>query len=582
MLKIVNEFEVDYDQHSPIWWYTRECFLSSIINQAFRTMDMKVIIKMGLFLRDICRQIKNIHEKKSKLLDPLTVYRCLKLNTSDFNLLQQNKDDYVSFSSFLLAHIEREFEINVCSNAQQSIDVFPVLFKIEIDPINSEFIPFASLDQLSYDSNTNNDVLFSMNSVFRIASMAKTEKNIWHVQLTGANENDYSLKLSIGFMSLLAPKEKGWNKLGQVMIFVNKLKRAEDLYKILMESIDINDKKAMNGSYDEASLFFEKELQIQKKILPSRHVDLASLYNLIGVSNSKMGKLQNAFLYYEKALKIQEEILPSNHADLAITYDNIGLLHQKLGNHVTALSYHQQALEINEEVLSSHHPDLAINYNNLAQIYTFMEDYVNALSYYEKAIRIQELILSSDNPDLAIVYDNIGGVYEKMNEFDKALLFYRKALKINEKVLNSNHPDLAVTYNNIGNIKFYLEDYSSAMLFYRKALQIQQTSLSRNHPYIANTYNSIGIVYKSMREFSNALSYYEKALQIQETSLSPNHSDFMTTYMNLGALYYNTGKYSTSLSYFERALKIGQVSLPENHSTMKRLQKYIAILEKEL
>jgi hypothetical protein len=56
--KVIDEFVRDYDRSSPIWWYTRECFIYSMLNKALRTQDIEIIIKTGFFIRDLHRQIQ--------------------------------------------------------------------------------------------------------------------------------------------------------------------------------------------------------------------------------------------------------------------------------------------------------------------------------------------------------------------------------------------------------------------------------------------------------------------------------------------------------------------------------------------
>jgi tetratricopeptide (TPR) repeat protein len=553
MLKIVDEFEEDDDQHSPIWWYTRESFLSSILNPAFRTMDIKVLIKMSSFLRDMCQQIDDLCANISMSLKPFTVYRCLQIKTNDFNKLQKSSGYYLSFYSFLLANTERENEIEVCSNGQQDTETLPVLFQIYIEPFTAVFTPFVLLDQLSYDTNTRNDIFFSMDSVFRITSIVKTDRNIWQAEVTGKDINDDLMEYFAELFNLQMSKEKGWSKLGLMMIAMQDLNRAEELYKILLETVDRSDEKDIaliyeklatikfnNGSYDEAYFFLEKTYQIQKRILPSNDYNLISLYNKMGVSNSKMGKFQKALIYYHKALKIEKEILPFDHRDLAVTYDNIGLVNQKLGNYLTALSYHKKALQINEKVLSPNDRDLSINYNNIGGVYHSMGDYPNALLFRQKALQIDELVLSPNDPNLAFMYDNMGGLYRDMKEYEKAFLFYEKSLEISEKVLHSDHPELVVTYNNIGLTKFSMGDYASA------------------------------------------LSFYEKALRIQQKSLPPYHFQLITIYVNLGELYYTIGQYPSALSHYERALEIGEISLSKYHPQVTRIRQAIAALERDL
>ena len=60
-MKIIDEFEERYDQPSPIWWYTRECFLYWMLNTALRTHDTETILSMSCFLRDLHCQIDGLY-----------------------------------------------------------------------------------------------------------------------------------------------------------------------------------------------------------------------------------------------------------------------------------------------------------------------------------------------------------------------------------------------------------------------------------------------------------------------------------------------------------------------------------------
>jgi hypothetical protein len=73
-LNIVNTFERDYELHSPIWWYTKEPFIYTTLNQALRKQDIEIIIKMGFFLQDLHRQIARIHSENHQTTK-MIVYR---------------------------------------------------------------------------------------------------------------------------------------------------------------------------------------------------------------------------------------------------------------------------------------------------------------------------------------------------------------------------------------------------------------------------------------------------------------------------------------------------------------------------
>jgi len=60
-LGIIGQFEHDYANHSPAWWYTRECFLYKMLNKALRTQNIDISCKMGFFIRDLHKQLEQLH-----------------------------------------------------------------------------------------------------------------------------------------------------------------------------------------------------------------------------------------------------------------------------------------------------------------------------------------------------------------------------------------------------------------------------------------------------------------------------------------------------------------------------------------
>jgi hypothetical protein len=57
-LRVVDEFCSDYERHSPVWWYTRDCFIYRMLNKALRIHDIEMITKFGFFIKDLHRQLE--------------------------------------------------------------------------------------------------------------------------------------------------------------------------------------------------------------------------------------------------------------------------------------------------------------------------------------------------------------------------------------------------------------------------------------------------------------------------------------------------------------------------------------------
>ncbi|CAF1434047.1 unnamed protein product [Adineta steineri] len=548
----IDKFEKEYRAQSAIWWYTYPSFIYSMLNDGLRTMDADIIITVGFFLRDVHEQIQQLYEHQVSIYErkSFVVYRGQGLLKSDFEKLQKTQGGLMSFNNFLSTSKDKEISIDCADIASTVPDKVGILFIMSIDPCIKS-TPFACIKEVSA-IESEEEVLFSMHTVFRVGTIERMENNneLYQVELQLTSDDDEQLQL----LTDRIRKEisgVGWQRLGDLLLKIGQLNKAEELYNALLEQTSDKSEKAI-------------------------------YYNQLGYVYSTLGDYGNAISYYEQGLKIQQKILPSDHPNLATTYNNIGSVHDNMAEYSNALSFHKKALEIQQKTLSSNHPDLAISYNNIGLVYLNIGEYSKALSFYEKALEIEQKSLLSNHPSLATSYSNIGLVYKNMEEYSKALSFYEKALEIEQKTLSSNHPDLATTYNNIGLVYLNIGEYSKALSFYEKALEIEQKSLSSNHLELAILYSNIGGVYNSMKEYLKALSSHEKALEIREKTLSSDHPSLATSYNNMAKMYYNMKNYSKALSYLERAVDIFQQELPPTHSDIKSVKNSIEIVKKIL
>ncbi|CAF1188309.1 unnamed protein product [Adineta ricciae] len=460
---VIDEFERNYRPGKAIWWYTRECFTYQMLNQALRTLDGEVIINMGFFLHDLHRQIQQLHQEQVSNYEqkPFVVYRGQGLSKTDFEQLSKTVDGLLSFNNFLSTSVKPQKSLEFTYSALRDPDKVGVLFVITTDP-NIGTTPFASIEDFSYFEDEA-EILFSMHSVFRVGTIRQMgDKNkLYHeVQLQLTADDDPQLRVLTDRIESEVRGSTGWERLGNLLLILGQLDKAEELYTVLLEQT-------------------------------SDENDRALYYHQLGCLKYSQGDYKMAIEYYEKTLEINEKTLPSNHPDLATSYGSIGLVYKHMGEYSKALSFYEKALEIFQKTLPSNHPSLATSYNSIGGVYDNMGEYSKALSFCEKALEIREKTLPSNHPDLAGSYNSIGAVYDNMGEYSKALSFYEKALEIREKTLPSNHPDLATSYNNIGWVYRNTKDYSKALTYFERALDILQRALPANHPHIKSVKQSI-------------------------------------------------------------------------------------------
>ncbi|CAF1550412.1 unnamed protein product, partial [Rotaria magnacalcarata] len=239
-------------------------------------------------------------------------------------------------------------------------DVVGVTFIMTIDQskLSTSNTPFAMLDEHSAIKGEQ-EILFTMHTVFRVVEMKQTAKNnrLWEVQLAITDDNDPQLSTLTNRI-----KEeidgRGWHRMGKLMLKVGHFDQAEELYQELLK----------NASDDTETTF---------------------IYYMLGMLKNRQGKYPDAVKFYEKSLEIYRKTLPEDHASLADLYNDMGLVYKNMGEYSKALEYCEKGLEIKKKALPPTHPLLATSYSNIGGVYSSMGEYSKALEYYKKALKIR-------------------------------------------------------------------------------------------------------------------------------------------------------------------------------------------------
>ena len=595
-LLIIDEFERSYRSASVLSWYTRNCFVYKMLNRALRTLEGDTIINMGFLIRDLHRQIQQLHSVYIENSDqqPFTVYRGQGLSKADFEKLTKTKGGLISFNNFLSTSKKQDVSLVFAKNARLKSDMVGILFQITIHP-SVAYTPFAFIRDYSC-YKTEEEILFSMHSIFRVITITQLDANnsLYQVDLTQTTDDDRELRVLRQQMQKELQSGEGWHGLGNLLIQLSQWDNAEKLYNARKPATsDINEKelhyhqlgciKRDLGDYEKAIEYFEQSLEICQKTLPANHPSLATCYgNMAGVYGD-MGEYSKALSFYEKDLEICQKTLPANHPSLATCYGNMAGVYRHMGEYSKALSFYEKDLEIKQKTLPANHPSLATCYGNMAGVYRDMGEYSKALSFYEKDLEICQKTLPANHPSLATCYGNMAGVYGDMGEYSKALSFYEKDLEICQKTLPANHPSLPTCYGNMAGVYRHMGEYSKALSFYEKNLEIKQKTLPANHPSLATCYGNMAGVYRDMGEYSKALSFYEKDLEICQKTLPANHPSLATSYGNMAGVYHDMGEYSKALSFYEKDLEIKQTTLPPaNHPALAVSYSNVAVLYNDM
>ena len=425
--KEIDDFEISYRKYTPVWWYTRECFLYHMLNDALREQQTDVLIKMGFFIYELYQHIEQLHQaQKTDFSKKFTVFRGQGLSVDKFEQLKKTKDGLLSFNNFLSTTLQKHITKEFIDKALGDPNKVAVLYTITVDPSISS-APFAFVeDDIGYYGDKEQEMLFSMHTVFRIRTIRQDndEIRLWHVQLEQTSDNDPLLNGVLDRMRKEIAGPSPSYRLGALMIKVGKFNKAQELYQqLLRDALDVRDKANIyyqlgyisdqQEQYDQALQFYENALKIYLDHFSADHPNIASCYNNMGMVYDSKKDYRKALAYYEKALKIYEKTSSDNDENVGTCYNSIGVVYSNLGDYRQALSYCKRAMEILPKSLPATHPTIATTHNNLGIVYSKMNKYTEAVESYKSAIEIGKQTLPNDHPNLTAYRKNLETVRHK-------------------------------------------------------------------------------------------------------------------------------------------------------------------------
>ncbi|CAF1285428.1 unnamed protein product [Rotaria sordida] len=506
-LKLIYDFEQNYQSKDAIRWYSKQSFIYKLINKALRIEDIDLLYIFRFFIADLSENLQREHEKillsKEKIL---ILYRGIKLDKEEFNKLKENQRKLISMNGYVSTSRQKSLALNFALKPSKRIDVVPVLFIIQcnIKQIDKNII-FADIVQFS-DHPEEQEVLFDLNTCFEIESIEESES----LQIIKMNISNEGLKSTKDFLELT---QKETEELSVAIVFGRLLCNL--------------------GQYDKSQKYFQQLLN------DSHDEDPAWIEFNIGRALEFKGEWKEARKYYNLAYNRMMNSEPVRIKDSAHVLNNIGNILNRQGKYDEALEYHQRALKIRETFYSFDHIDIAQSLNNIGIVLCLQRKYDEALDCYERALKIQKKFYSSDHVFMATSFIWIGNILRDKGKCDEALNYYQRALKIQEKFYPSGHVDIAHTLNNIGAIRNTQGKYNEALDYHQNALKIREKFYPSGHADTACSLNNIGVCYENQNKQKMALDYYQQALTIYEKFLPVDHPNRQKTENNIRRL---TGK----------------------------------------
>ncbi|CAF1539177.1 unnamed protein product [Rotaria magnacalcarata] len=327
--------------------------------------------------------------------------------------------------------------------------------------------PFIVVGNLGFYQTLEQEVLFSMGTVFLIENVKKTSTDQWEVQLTLTD-----------------------NTVDNLAHYTAKVRKQIHSSHLLISLVKLMDEMGQYKMIDVfADIFAEDDIIHQH---PER---LAEMQHAMGTAYLSAGNKNKALEFLENSLTTYLKFVPADYSSPSPTYNNIGSVYLSKKNHKKALEYQQKALDCQLKASDPNLNSIATYSMNMGTIHESLGQYNEALVHLQRSLQLQKQYLGEDDPALSLTYDVIARICYEKQEFERAASYKKQAQDINQKVTNPDPNSLVQSSIWAGQISLLQGSYNDAIGHYQCALTTQQKYLLPNHPSIASTYNHLARAY---------------------------------------------------------------------------------------
>jgi hypothetical protein len=207
-----------------------------LLNNAFQTQDINTLFLYQFFICDLHQQIT-----ECQIQSPIRVYHGITMSADQINGLKESVGTLMSFDRFLSTAPSYDIAVGYtkyCPTNRQ-----PVIFEVSADPKMTKTKPFGNIAKYSQHPQEQ-EVLFSINSIFHIIDVQRSSDGLWNVRMTLCSDTDPELQSLVDKIKKRYGSYEGETALvsfSQLLREMKKLNEAERYCHCLLLEFSTND-----------------------------------------------------------------------------------------------------------------------------------------------------------------------------------------------------------------------------------------------------------------------------------------------------------------------------------------------------
>jgi CHAT domain-containing protein/Flp pilus assembly protein TadD len=290
------------------------------------------------------------------------------------------------------------------------------------------------------------------------------------------------------------------------------------------------------SNYPDAINYFNKSLELNKKLYGNKSYEAGRLYNALGIVYRNYGNFDQAIEFFLLAEESYLHDPKTTNTSIASLFNNIGNAYIIMYDFVTAQNYYQRAADLYSSQSQNDTPGIADIYYSLANI-----NY--RLNNFEKAIGIVIKYLPYSAPDTKMLFLNLKAILlNELNKTDEAYESYREAISYANSYYSDKEVNIAFEYVNFIRFLISINRFEEAFV----TLNTLKNILDDNN--VTEGIN-LALYYKALGEYHKNLNVESKNIEIFRKE-KIDHLEIAVENYNKGleALNYNSSENTDSLN----------------------------------
>jgi len=381
----------------------------------------------------------------------------------------------------------------------------------------------------------------------------------------------YLLHICLFFVPLLvASQDLDAGKVKEINLHALQLNRegkfneAENLLEDLMGNLERQDselaykavtwqtlaKVVMNqGDYDRSLDLARRSLSFGLSKPDSANI--ADNLNTIGINHYFRSDYDSTTYYYERSLEIKRKI-SKNPYSLAVSEYNLGIVYEDLGMPEKALEYYHAA---EENLLKSEADNTFLSdvYVGISHIHFYSGDTERAEFYADKSLQEGLDSYGPDNPNITFIYTSYANILEYQERYQESIELLERSLDIRRQSYGENHRWTCETYYDLANIYRLNGQLEKAEKLYKQAIEIGRQIGNRQYLAYAKTYLA-GLYIEENKNLEQAEKLLLSSLEEQHAIFGDKNEVVAEIYSRLANLSRIRKEQQPFYEYIEKSL----------------------------